>query len=213
MKYFLLVTYLVFSLFSFSQKDSTKSKSGLWKKVDVMPEFSGGQAELFKYLGNNLKYPPYCRNNGIQGKVYISFIVLKDGNLDSIKVTRGVHPLLDEQAIEIIKAMPKWKPGQSNGEAVDVKYNMPINFVVHNNSSSGSKNRAKGMKNFEEEDYETAIYYFSKIIKVNKKDAGLYYYRGVSYHRNGKTKKAIKDLEKSKELGSKKAEEYLKTIK
>jgi len=176
-----------------------------------MPQFPGGQNELFKYLGTTTRYPPNARSKDIQGKVYINFTIAKDGAIEGVKVIRGVHPLLDEEAIRVVSSMPNWSPGKQDGEEVRVSYSLPINFMLHNSNSSD--NRSKGLKYFNEGDYEKSIYYYSKIMKVKKNDIDLLYHRGMAYHKHGKTKKAIKDLTKAKELGSKPAEEYLKTIK
>jgi protein TonB len=98
--------------------------------VENMPEFPGGQKKLFEYLGKNIKFPPAAKANGISGKVYVNFTVNKDGKISNVKVLRGVHDLLDKEAIRVVKAMPKWKPGKQRGKAVKVSYNLPINFIL-----------------------------------------------------------------------------------
>lgn len=98
--------------------------------VESMPEFPGGQKKLFEYLGKNIKFPPAARANGISGKVYINFTVGKNGKIRDIKILRGVHDLLDKEAIRVVKAMPAWKPGKQRGKTVSVSYNLPINFIL-----------------------------------------------------------------------------------
>jgi protein TonB len=98
--------------------------------VENMPEFPGGQAKLFEYLGKSIKYPPAAKANGISGKVYVNFEVGKDGKITNVKILRGVHDLLDEEAMRVVKAMPAWKPGKQRGKAVKVSYNLPINFQL-----------------------------------------------------------------------------------
>ncbi len=98
--------------------------------VENMPEFPGGQAKLFEYLGKNIKFPPAAKANGISGKVYVNFEVGKDGKITNVKILRGVHDLLDEEAKRVVKAMPAWKPGKQRGKAVKVSYNLPINFQL-----------------------------------------------------------------------------------
>lgn len=98
--------------------------------VENMPEFPGGQAKLFEYLGKSIKYPPAAKANGISGKVYVNFEVGKDGKITNVKILRGVHDLLDEEAKRVVKAMPAWKPGKQRGKAVKVSYNLPINFQL-----------------------------------------------------------------------------------
>jgi len=98
--------------------------------VENMPEFPGGQKKLFEYLGKNIKFPPAAKANGISGRVFVNFTVGKDGKIKNIKILRGVHDLLDKEAIRVVKAMPKWKPGKQRGKAVSVSYNLPISFVL-----------------------------------------------------------------------------------
>ena len=98
--------------------------------VEGMPEFPGGEVELRKYIAKSVKYPVIAQENGIQGRVYISFVVSKKGEVTDVKVARGVDPNLDKEAIRVVKAMPKWKPGKQRGKAVKVSYTVPINFVL-----------------------------------------------------------------------------------
>ncbi|PKP46325.1 MAG: energy transducer TonB [Bacteroidetes bacterium HGW-Bacteroidetes-12] len=98
--------------------------------VEDMPSFPGGDAALFKYLGENVSYPPAAKANGIAGKVYVNFTVAKDGSITDVKIIRGVHELLDKEAIRVVKSFPKWKPGKQRGKAVKVSYNLPITFVL-----------------------------------------------------------------------------------
>ena len=99
--------------------------------VESMPEFPGGQAALFKYLSDNVKYPMIAQENGIQGRVICQFVVNKDGSIVDVEVVRsGGDPSLDKEAIRVIKSMPKWKPGKQRGKAVRVKYTVPVNFKL-----------------------------------------------------------------------------------
>ncbi|MCB0402963.1 MAG: energy transducer TonB [Flavobacteriales bacterium] len=98
--------------------------------VENMPEFPGGQKKLFEYLGKSIKYPPAAKANGISGKVYVNFTVNKDGKITDVKVLRGVHDLLDKEAIRVVEAMPAWTPGKQRGKPVRVSYNLPINFIL-----------------------------------------------------------------------------------
>jgi len=96
--------------------------------ADQMPTFPGGQAELIKFLSENLKYPKECEENGIQGRVVCSFVVEEDGSISSLRVVRPIHPLLDKEAIRVLSKMPKWKPGMIKGQVVRVKYTTPLSF-------------------------------------------------------------------------------------
>ena len=96
--------------------------------VEQMPQFPGGQEALMKFLAQNLKYPEEARKAAIQGRVIASFVVRKDGSLTDIEVVRGVNPSLDDEAVRVIKSMPKWEPGKQRGQAVSVKYTVPVTF-------------------------------------------------------------------------------------
>ena len=97
--------------------------------VETMPEFPGGQQALFKYLGENVKYPVIAQENGIQGRVTCQFVVNKDGSIVDVVVVRSSgEPSLDKEALRVINSMPKWKPGKQRGKPVRVKYTVPVNF-------------------------------------------------------------------------------------
>ncbi len=98
--------------------------------VEVLPEFSGGMAGWGKYLQKNLKYPPMARENNITGRVIMSFVVEKNGQLTDIKVLRGIGGGCDEEASRVLKNAPAWKPGIQNGRPVRVAYTMPIFFQL-----------------------------------------------------------------------------------
>lgn len=99
--------------------------------VEDMPEFPGGTAALLEYLQKNIKYPPICRENNIQGRVLIQFIVNKDGSIVEPEVVRSVDPYLDKEALRVISTMPNWKPGSQRGKAVRVKFTVPVNFRLN----------------------------------------------------------------------------------
>lgn len=96
--------------------------------VEVMPSFPGGAAALMKYLNDNIKYPVVAQENGVQGRVVISFVVEKDGSITDVKVAKSVDPSLDREAQRVVKGMPHWIPGKQNGSAVRVKYTVPVTF-------------------------------------------------------------------------------------
>ena len=98
--------------------------------VEESPEFPGGVQALLEYLRKNIKYPQICRENGVQGRVIVSFIVDKDGSVVEPKIVAGVHPQLDAEAIRIVSIMPKWKPGSQRGKPVRVAYTMPLTFSL-----------------------------------------------------------------------------------
>lgn len=98
--------------------------------VESMPEFPGGTGELYKYLGNSIKYPPLAKESGIQGRVFVNFVVEPNGTISNVKVLRGIGGGCDEEAIRVVQAMPTWKPGKQRGKAVRVSYNLPIKFTL-----------------------------------------------------------------------------------
>jgi TonB family protein len=96
--------------------------------VEDMPEFPGGSQKLFEYLMENTHYPEIAEKNGVQGRVVVTFIVEKDGSITEAKIVKSVDQSLDEEAVRVVKSMPKWKPGMCNGEPSRVKYTVPITF-------------------------------------------------------------------------------------
>lgn len=98
--------------------------------VEDMPEFPGGEMALRKYIANNINYPEAALKNGIQGKVYVTFVVSKDGSVGNAKIARGVDPALDREALRVVNSLPKWEPGKMRGENVNVSFTVPIKFAL-----------------------------------------------------------------------------------
>lgn len=96
--------------------------------IEDLPEFPGGKQKLFEYLIENTHYPEIAEKNGVQGRVVVTFMVEKDGCITEAKIAKSVDQSLDEEAIRVVKSMPKWKPGMCNGEPTRVKYTVPITF-------------------------------------------------------------------------------------
>ena len=94
---------------------------------ELMPKFNG---DLNKWLRKNLNYPERARESGVQGKIFIEFIVEKDGSITAAKVLRSVHPDLDREALRVVNSMPKWKPGMQRDKTVRVKFTIPITFRI-----------------------------------------------------------------------------------
>ena len=99
--------------------------------VEDAPEFPGGTEALLKYLREHIKYPPICRENNIQGRVLVSFVVNKDGSIVDPEIVKGVNPSLDKEALRVIAGMPNWKPGKQRGKEVRVKFTVPVNFRLN----------------------------------------------------------------------------------
>ncbi len=100
--------------------------------VEEMPGFNGGDAntEFRKYVASNMKYPEIAAENGIQGKVFVQFVIEPDGRISNVRVIRGVDPSLDKEAMRVIESSPKWNPGKQRGKPVRVSYTFPITFML-----------------------------------------------------------------------------------
>lgn len=96
------------------------------------PMFPGGEAEMYKWLGEHMKYPAQAQEDGVQGRVLVEFNIKSDGSISNVKIARGIHPALDKEAVRLVKSMPQWTPGlNSEGVAVTVSYTLPITFKLH----------------------------------------------------------------------------------
>ncbi len=102
----------------------------IYQIVEQMPQFPGGESALMEYVSKNVVYPEEAKEKEIQGRVFIGFVVEKDGSIGEVKVLRGIGGGCDEEAVRVIKGMPKWKPGIKDGKPVRVSYMMPINFKL-----------------------------------------------------------------------------------
>lgn len=111
--------------------DEINEGDSIFTLVKQMPEFPGGTSALMEYLGANINYPEQAKKDSIQGRVFVNFIVEKDGTIGKVNVLRGVGGGCDEESIRVIKSMPAWTPGRDeNGNAVRVSYNIPIKFTL-----------------------------------------------------------------------------------
>ena len=102
----------------------------IFQIVEEMPAYPGGDAKLMEYVAKNIKYPQIARETGIQGRVFVGFVVEPDGSVSNVKVLRGIGGGCDEEAMRVVKSMPKWKPGKQRGKAVRVSYMLPVNFKL-----------------------------------------------------------------------------------
>ncbi|NLX73385.1 MAG: energy transducer TonB [Bacteroidales bacterium] len=110
--------------------EETREDGEIFMIVEEMPEFPGGEGELQKYLASSVRYPVIAQENGIQGRVYIQFVINQRGEVTNVTILRGVDPSLDREAVRVVEAMPKWKPGKQRNRPVRVSYTVPINFVL-----------------------------------------------------------------------------------
>lgn len=100
----------------------------VFDEVEQMPSFPGGLSALMNYLSSNIKYPVIAEENSIQGRVVVQFVVGKDGHISDVRVAKSVDPSLDKEAVRVVKGMPKWIPGKQDGQAVTVRYTLPVTF-------------------------------------------------------------------------------------
>ncbi|PKP01265.1 MAG: energy transducer TonB [Bacteroidetes bacterium HGW-Bacteroidetes-9] len=113
-----------------SNEEEEVAEAEIFTVVEESPSFPGGDAARIKFLMDNMKYPQIARESSIQGTVYVTFVVEKNGNVTDVRVLRGIGGGCDEEAVRVIKAMPKWSPGKQRGKAVRVQFNMPIKFTL-----------------------------------------------------------------------------------
>ena len=128
LKVALMMLVLLFSFMTSTAQ--TKKNDMVFDVVEVMPQYPGGQIAMLQYLMKNIKYPEQAMKEGIQGRVTVRFIVEKDGSISDVKPVLSVHPLLNKEAVRVVKSMPKWSPGKHNGKPVRVRFNLPVMFKL-----------------------------------------------------------------------------------
>lgn len=128
LKVALMMLVLLFSFMTSTAQ--TKKNNMVYDVVEVMPQYPGGQIAMLKYIMENIKYPKQIMEEGIQGRVTVSFIVEKDGRVSNVRLLRSVQSALDKEAIRVVKSMPKWTPGKHNGKPVRVRFNLPVMFKL-----------------------------------------------------------------------------------
>jgi len=112
-----------------SAQQPGSGSDSVYAHCEVMPEFIGGDDALFCILGNNVHYPDSAKARGVKGMVYVAFVVEADGAVGEVQVARGVDPLLDAEAVRVVRMMPRFKPGEQDGKAVRCKVHLPISFT------------------------------------------------------------------------------------
>lgn len=210
------VLILFFSFFYFiaaSQNDTQKVAS----IVDEMPEFPGGVKELMLFIQKNINYPQKAKEQGWQGRVYVKFIIKESGIIDSIwTIKSSGYLILDNEAIRVVRSMPKWAPGKQNGKPVPVYFDLPINFslngasfkTVDNNSIANSYYNL-GVKAYGAGKYDEAVNYYKKVITINPSDIDALYNCGAAYFKLNEKQSACEMWNKIKSLGKPDANELL----
>lgn len=107
---------------------TTATEEEVFVVVEEDPEFPGGMDALYQYLASNIRYPKQAKEEGIQGRVFVNFVIEKDGSVSNVKVLRDIGGGCAEEAMRVVQAMPKWKPGRQRGKRVRTQYTLPINF-------------------------------------------------------------------------------------
>ena len=108
----------------------SQSNQNVYDQVEEMPEFPGGMPALIEFLQTNIKYPKDAIKQEVGGRVMVMFVVETDGSISNVRVARNVFPSLDEEAVRVVKTMPKWKPGKEKGRLVRVNYTLPVVFSI-----------------------------------------------------------------------------------
>jgi protein TonB len=113
------------------EEEEEEEEQTIFQVVENDPEFPGGVEAMYKYLAQNIKYPQLARENNITGRVYVTFVVERDGSVSGVRVLRDIGGGCGAEAVRVVKSMPKWTPGKQRGKAVRVQYNLPVNFSLH----------------------------------------------------------------------------------
>jgi len=170
-----------------------KNNDTVYQVVDEMPEFPGGTEALLKFVANNVKYPEKAIDEEISGRVFISFVIEKDGSISNVEVKRGIGGGCDEEAVRVIKSLPNWKPGIKDGKPVRVSYMMPINFKLNESAKKTSlannlyMGKATGTK-------DGVAYTMTMNLEFESSTAGYFVMTLTSQKKNEETKVDFEDV-------------------
>jgi protein TonB len=140
---FLFVIAIILQPFLCSAQEGSENEEEFFMFVEHMPEFPGGADNMYKYLGQNIKYPLIDRANGIEGKVFVQFIVEADGQVSNVEIRRGLSETLNEESLRVFRSMPAWEPGYQKGKAVRVQYVVPVYFQLDKKSIKKAQKELK----------------------------------------------------------------------
>jgi protein TonB len=130
-RFLLLLSAILLTNIAFCQEEvKVSDEEAIFFVVEVQPEFPGGMDSMYAFIQKNLIYPEKAKAEGIEGRVFITFTIEKDGSVSNVKILRGIGGGCDEAAKEVIEKMPKWKPGTQRGKPVRVQFNLPIKFEL-----------------------------------------------------------------------------------
>lgn len=112
------------------EEPKAPAKTEIFESVEQMPEFPGGENAMLAFIQKGLRYPKQAQENGTEGRVVVNFVVNETGDISDIKIVRSVKNGCDDEAMRVVRSMPKWKPGRQNGNAVKVLFSLPISFEL-----------------------------------------------------------------------------------
>jgi protein TonB len=146
-----IVVFLVSNMNLFASKDTIPNKDDeekiyLFDDVDIKPEFPKGEEEMTKWISKNVKYPIDARTIGIEGTVFVTFVVEKNGEISNIRILRGIFESCNKEVLRVVGLFPKWNPGKINGEFVRVQFNLPIRFILNDGKKNKKKRKKKDKK-------------------------------------------------------------------
>lgn len=192
MKFFSYIFLILFVKVSFAQKDSSaldnhdlsQGKPDIFTVVEEMPEFPGGAMEMMKFIQRNIIYPNKAKEAGLMGKCFLKYVVDSSGNVRDVQVLKGVPNCkeCDDEAVKVVKSMPKWKPGRQNGKPVSVFFNLPISFSLWDQQLS-NKYYQEGYKAFQSGNYSLAKEKYLKSYNFDYKNADAVYNLGITYYK------------------------------
>jgi TonB family protein len=194
---------------SFSQaSDSLDLTCGInvvnYAMLDQEPVFEGGQQAMYLWMAQNIRYPATAREFGIQGKVFLSFIVDTAGYISCVKIVRGIQSDLNQEAIDLVSAMPRWTPGIKDGIKVSTRLVMPITFSLGqpgNPDDSYQKFLEEANSYLEQEQYQLSIKSYNKVLNRDPENIDALFNRSIAKRKLGDLKGACDDLKKAASLG------------
>jgi TonB family protein len=147
--------------------------------VSQLPEFPGGGNALRQFLRLETTYPKQAKEEAIEGIVWIGFVVCGNGKIKDIKVVKGIHKVLDDEAVRVIGSMPDWRPGKDKDKPIDSYVQLPIKWSIGGSGTSASKYYNKGVESLKQKNYADAIENFNLCLKKSPTDMDALYNRGV----------------------------------
>ena len=162
------------------------NNDSIYQIVDEMPQFPGGEKAMMEYVAKNVKYPQEAKDKEIQGRVFVSFVIEKDGSVNEVKVERGIGGGCDEEAVRVVKAMPKWKPGKQDGKPVRVSYMMPFFFKLEESKTNSNSLVGTTWEGTGTGTKDGVTYTWHSVLQFNSENEGLLIEKLVSQKKNEK---------------------------